>query len=272
MIALLNLTPEPVQAAAVELLDSLPGPPALRWSGFLIRCGEHLTINEVIQWCSAVRRSRPALPIGIVAEPEPVVLRTIAASGVVLDPVLIADDLPGGRVASDAINIIRIATVEAKVVERWIQQYGIIDTEEFPTLYALAIHAVRGGRIKSIKNSFGYSIRTLTRRLRKIGYPPPGTLLREGRIASVQIRIDMGVEPRLAREAAGWDSAELVRRARRRFRDEAKGGGGGGPCGGRPGGVQVGMRRNSAVGHGSDSEMMRNGGGSDAIWGYRRLT
>lgn len=158
MIALLNLTPEPVQAAAVELLDSLPEPPTLRWSGFLIRCGEHLTINEVIQWCSAVRRSRPALPIGIVAEPEPVVLRTIAASGVVLDPVLIPDDLPGGRVASDAINIIRIATVEAKVVERWIQQYGIIDTEEFPTLYALAVHAFvvaesKASRIRSATQS-----------------------------------------------------------------------------------------------------------------------
>lgn len=225
MIALLNLIPEAEQGAGVELLDSLPEPPALRWSGFLIRCGEHLAINEVIQWCSAVRLSRPALPIGIVAEPEPVVLRTIAASGVVLDPVLVPEDLPRGRVTSDVLNLIREASVEARVIELWIERYGIIDTEELPTLYTLAAHAVRAGRIKSIKSSIGCSIGTLTRRLRKVGYPPPGTLLREGRIASVQIRVDTGIEPRLAREAAGWYSAEMYARARRRFRNDAKWGG-----------------------------------------------
>lgn len=226
MIALVNLMPETTRATGVEPLDSLPEPPALRWSGFLIRCNESLTGEDVVQWSTAVRQRRPVIPVGIVARPDANVLRSIASSGLIFAPLLLPEDLPGGRVSSSILDDIRKSSVEARVVEHWLQRYGAIDAKELPVLYTLAAHAVRGGRIKSIRTSIDYSLATLARRLRKRGYPSPGVLLREGRIASVQIRFDAGVVPRLAREAAGWYSAEMYSRARKQFRDDAKCGGG----------------------------------------------
>jgi hypothetical protein len=225
MIALVNLSPKTERATGVECLEALPETPALRWSGFLVGCTGQLTVADVIQWCAAIREARPALPVGIVAPPDPEVLRCVASGRVVFDPVLVPEDVPGDRVPSNLLDRLRHSAVEGRVVERWLDRYGRIDPTEMPILHALAAQAVRGGRTKSVTNTLGVSLATLARRLEDWRYPPPGVLLRDGRITSVQVRIELGVDPRVAREAAGWYSAEMYAKARKRLRHDAKWGG-----------------------------------------------
>lgn len=225
MIALVNLRPESARATGIECLESLPEPPALRWSGFLIRSTRQLIVGDVVQWCADVREARPAVPVGIVVRPDADSLRVIASNCLVFEPVLIPDDTPNGRVESEVLDCIRQKSVAARVAERWLHRYGRIDPGELAVLHALAAHAVRGGRTKNIENSTGASLATVARCLRGWRYPPPGVLLRDGRIASVQFRVESGIDPQIAREAAGWHSAETYAKARKRFRDDVKWGG-----------------------------------------------
>lgn len=225
MIALVNLIPESARAAGVESLTSLPAPPALRWSGFLIRCMEQPPLGDVAQWCAAMRKVRPIIPIGLVIRPDPDALQWLASSDDTFAPVLGPEDVPGGRVGYIVIEHLRENSIEARVVEHWQQQYGSVDVDGQRVLCALASHAVRGERLKKARASVDGSSATLARHLQDWGYPPPGVLMRDGRITSVQIRIELGIEPRIAREAAGWQSAKTYAKARKRLRDDAKWGG-----------------------------------------------
>lgn len=220
MIALIQLRPQAAGEVGVECLESLPEPPALRWSAFLVDCTDKLSIDTLVQWCAAAHKARPALPVGIVVRPDADTFRAVTSQRVEFRPVLLPDDLPDRLVGTVLIEQLRQDSVAARIVEHWLERYGRVSAPKLSLLHALAGHAARGERTKRVWVSTGSSLSTIDRRLRAWGYPTPGVLLRGGRLASVDLRIEAGVDPGAARAAAGWHSAEAYYKARKRFRGE----------------------------------------------------
>jgi hypothetical protein len=87
MIGLVRL--EPLAACAwVITLESLPPPPALKYSAFMIRCGGRIPVDAVINWFNDLRTQRPDVPIGAVLRAGDASAFSVLRNGIQFTPLI----------------------------------------------------------------------------------------------------------------------------------------------------------------------------------------
>jgi AraC-like DNA-binding protein len=221
MIALVGLTREGRDAGFVEI-DSLPRPPALNYSGFLIQCSP--APGGLIQWILEMRAGRGRVPIGGVIEPGDSFLYALAKSGVQLRPLLRARDITDGRcVPTTVLHRFRDATIEGHLLEAWLSERTAAGHDDAPeaehVLSAVVAVGPTGGGVPTLARCLGLSRNTTYRLFEKLGLPTPAAALRRVRHEAVQMRVEIfGMDERVAREAAGWLSPQAYEKARYRRR------------------------------------------------------
>jgi AraC-like DNA-binding protein len=227
MIAVVGLTPE-VRCGWVAELDSLPRAPALAYSGFLIGCLP--PPDTIIEWYLEMRRTRPHVPIGAVVAPGDPFVFEVARSGVHFEPLLAYDEMPNGRVPIAILEQLRDSAVEGRILDPWAKESksrstGHEDGDDAVLKAATAAVGAAGGRVSTLCKRLNCKRTTLYRRFERAGLEEPARLLTRARIESVQIRIELGMNAAIAREAAGWSTPQAYRKARSRQRGGTNRGG-----------------------------------------------
>jgi AraC-like DNA-binding protein len=118
-------------------------------------------------------------------------------------------------VPRDALDQLRAASVEGRVLERLILQFGVALLEHLPVVRCLVAHAVRGGTISAAARDLGMSVDTLRRRMTVAGVRPRD-FMRAARVLAYEERRTQGASAGIALAACGWTDAEDLRQARRR--------------------------------------------------------
>lgn len=204
-----------LEKPGVEELPKPPTPPALQWTAFIIN-GCAMESHRLTQWFCGIREKRPHVPIGVIVPDEPDYLRHLLSAQINFNVVIGPDALRETVRLSGVLNTLRQQSVEAAIVRRWITTYGPLAGSNSELLDLLAACASRGGSVTRAAASAGTSLSTLHRKLRHAGYPSPGVLLRDGRVASVTLRMTNGVSKLNALAAAGWLSGSAYEKARAR--------------------------------------------------------
>jgi len=219
MIALVNLLTAS-RSRGREILTSLPEPPALRWSAFMVRIIASLPFEAFVAWAVAVRATRPFVPIGLVADLDASTMTSLSilrAAGLSLDPILSRRDTPGGRLLVRHMDHLAEASVEQVVFGHWLSQWPIDDREARGFLRAAAAVGVRGGKAYRVElrdlHGRQLSRSTVDRRLKELGVPTLGWLVGNARVRSVAIRLRLGMDRRDAISAAGWTSVKGYKNA-----------------------------------------------------------
>lgn len=218
MIGLVGVLAPPGDGAGTACLDSLPHPPALSLAAAAVQCSHGLEVDTILEWFGEMRAKRPAFPMMLVADqtcaaqlasfPHPVV-------GMVSPSELQAGGLP-----RTALERLRAASVEGRVLDRLVLRFGRKLLQESSIVRCLIAHAVRGGTVAAAARDVGVSCDTIRRRLAVVGLRPR-ELIRAARILAYEERRLQGASPPVALCACGWNDPEHLRRARRR--DQAAG-------------------------------------------------
>lgn len=220
MNALVGLEPASVAPWTVTL-EMLPPPPALKYSGFLIRYDGHIPIEAVIDWVRRVQVERPHVPIALVNTGPPPALWPLN-QGLQFTHVIKAQKFDGSRVPLDILECIRDHAVEGRLLAMWSAQWNLESAEADALAKAVAAVGARGGRLAALGRVLGCSRASLYRHCENAGLPPPGTFLAIARVDAVKIRVELGTRPAVARAAAGWFSATAYRKAHSRLMSETK--------------------------------------------------
>jgi hypothetical protein len=212
MIVLLGLDP-PESCAWVTKLDSLPHPPALEYTGFMIRCDERMSSETLIEWWKAMRSHRPHIPIGGVVSRNAAFVLELLDREVHLWPAIEATALHENRLPMHVLESILRRTVEGLILERWKNRWNLDAPGARALARATASTGASGGRIKTLIRKLRCSETTLRRRFAACGLPDPGSLLRTARFVSVEIRVELGTAEDAACIAAGWSDLKSYRHA-----------------------------------------------------------
>jgi hypothetical protein len=180
----------------------------------------------VIDWYCEMRHSRKYVPIGGMVDPADEFAFSLAESGVHLQPLLRASQFADGRVPTSVLQRIRDAAVEGRIIEAWRtrrSEAGLDDTREVEELLAAAVAVgVSGAGIPTLIARLGLlgsvGRATLYRRFERANLPPPGELLRQARLESMSVRLELGMDRVAACAAAGWLTPQAYASALRRFR------------------------------------------------------
>lgn len=213
MIALVRVNGEDHQKFA-ELLPYLPPPPALRWSGFLISA--QIPVSELCAWAHEARKQRPRLPLGIVLH-DLKALPEIAASGLHFSPIVLPRDLCGESVPLPVLRSFRSYCIESELTLKLAAEYRPPPSMHDTIAVLISVGSAGGSRSRAAK-CLGVSVSTLERRLKSAALPTAHYLLRDIRVATVQMNKAGGMPLQLAVNAAGWSSIKAYEKVLQRVR------------------------------------------------------
>jgi hypothetical protein len=218
MIALIKFTSS-VRPPWILELDTLPHPPALACDGFLINCVP--PPDDVIPWFLEMREVQKHTPIGAVVRSNDPFLYSAVEAGVQFRPLLRASEVVDGSVPKSALNYVQRKALVGRLLKAWAAdvQGARGDAVEIDDLLASAAAVgMNGGGTAALCRLLGHKRSTVYRRYERAGLPPPAHLLRRARLESVPIRLELGMDPVTAREAAGWFTPRAYEKARYRHR------------------------------------------------------
>jgi hypothetical protein len=199
-------------------LQDLPDPPACQYAAFLLQVREVAQVDPVVAWAGAMRAVRPTVPLGLVPGPSDATRRVLLDRPfnwtVSVRPETYTADFPPDAVLEPLLK----EALPRRMLAAWEGRYGPVG-EARPILLELALHATHGRSAQGVATRLGMSRRRLYRRVAGSGYPPPGTLLRQGRLLAYDLRVAGGMDPRDARWAGGWSSADALEKVIRRLGD-----------------------------------------------------
>jgi hypothetical protein len=201
MIGLLGVHPPADDSAGTKLLEALPGPPASALAAAAIRCDCQREIDAAIEWYGDMRAIRPAFAVIILADHR--FGATLASCPHPVTAVVPPSDLVAGGVPRVALDQLRAASVEGRVVDRLVLQFGGALLEQLPLVRCLVAHAVRGGTVSAAARDLGVSGDTVRRRLTAAGVRPRD-FMRAARLLAYEERRSQGASARTALAACGW--------------------------------------------------------------------
>jgi hypothetical protein len=129
--------------------------------------------------------------------------------------VVLPCELEAGGLPRDALDRLRAASVEGRVLDRLVLQFGDALLEHLPGVRCLVAHAVRGGTVSAAVSDLDISVDTVGRRLAEFGVRPRD-FMRAARVLAYEERRMQGASATTALAACGWTDSEQLRRARRR--------------------------------------------------------
>ncbi len=213
MIGLLGVHPPAGDGAGTRLLESLPAPPAPALAAAAIRCDREIALDAVLEWYGEIRAKRPAFAITLVVDHR--FYATLIACPHPVVAVVPPCDLEAEGLPRDALDWLRTASVEGRVLDRLVLQFGDALLEHLPVVRCLVAHAVRGGTISAASGDLNISVDTVGRRLAEFGVRPRD-FMRAARVLAYDERRKQGASAPTALVACGPTDPEQLRRARRR--------------------------------------------------------
>ncbi len=213
MIGLLGVHPPAGDGAGTRLLKSLPASPASELAAAAIRCDCQREIDAVIEWYCELRAIRPAFAVILVADHR--FGATLATCPHPVTAVVPPSDLVAGGLPRVALDQLRAASVEGRVLERLVLRFGGALLEQLPLVWCLVAHAVRGGTVSAVARDRGLSVDIVGRRPAVAGLRPRD-FIRAARVLAYEERRTQGASARTALAACGWTDAAHLRQARRR--------------------------------------------------------
>lgn len=215
MIGLVRVLPPAGDGAGTTRLDSLPEPPATRFSALAVRCANGAGAAETLDWYRTVRDARPALRLGLVCEPESCA-EQLAELPYPLAFLLRPGDLVADGLPREALGRLRDASVEGRIFDEVVERYGEQVLEQEETIRALIGRACCGGTVSRAARDLGVAPFTVTRRLGSVGVSARD-LRSAARLRAYEFRVELGVDPAEALRASGWTGQEDRRKAARRI-------------------------------------------------------
>jgi hypothetical protein len=216
MIGFRGVRPPVGDSVGTRLLGALPASPATELAAAAVRCDHEPELDAVLEWYGDMRAARPPFAVLLVADhrfggmlascPHPVV------------SVVPPSTLEAGGLPRHAMDELRTASVEGRVLDRLVVRFGWGLMAELSVVRCLVAYAVRGGTVSRAARDLGVSLDTVRRRLAAAGVRPRD-FMRAARILAYDQWRTQGATPLVALAACGWTDPEHVRRTRRR--DEA---------------------------------------------------
>lgn len=176
MIGLVDLEPSAACAWAISL-KSLPEPPALKCSAFVIRCDYQVPMDAVIPWFERVRSRRPHVPIGAVVRAAVPSLISAMRHGIQFMPLIEEHELDQGLLPLHFLETVREHAVDGRLLVVWRTRWNLQGPEAESLAAAAAAVGVTGGGLTTLCRRLQCSQATLYRRFRQIGLPAPGKAL-----------------------------------------------------------------------------------------------
>lgn len=194
-------------------LRAPPPPPAVDFGAMLFNVRTWSDAEAAVAFAREIRRVRPAFALGVVVGAGRATALRLLQSNVSWDAVLGAEDFMGGFPPKDRLQPLLAETVGVRIVQLWQNRYGAAPFGQ-EVLERLAELAASGRGVDGAAAELGMSRATLHRWLKGSGYPAAGVLLRQGRVAAVDIRVRRGVPPDGALRLSGWSSRSAMRKVR----------------------------------------------------------
>jgi hypothetical protein len=133
----------------------------------------------------------------------------------VMDP----SRLNGGGLPGSALEALREAGVEARILEEIVREHGPQVLSRRQSIETVIARAAAGGTLQRAASDLGVHANTLARWLRGVGLSPR-QLRQRVRIMAYEIRVEQGMERNAALDAGGWTDHEKRRQTLARLRDE----------------------------------------------------
>lgn len=216
MMALVRVSAPPGAGNGIVEIGSLPEPPALRYMAFAVHCRDETEVREAVVWYRMLLDERPGAPLGLIARADSCIQPVAGLNHSLvfaMDPSL----LNGGGLPESALQTLREAGIEARMLEEVVREYGPEVLSEEETLRALIARAAAGGTIGGAARDLGVHPDTLARRLAAVGLS--ARWLRQWvRLRAYGLRVQMGMDSRVALMAGGWADQQQRRKTAARFR------------------------------------------------------
>lgn len=213
MLALIRVLPAPDDGVGTRHLEVLPDPPALRYSGFVVRCRDAAEVEATIVFYREIHHARPTAPLALVARPADCAhhLADFPARMLLVTP----DELEPSGLPQAVVHHMREASIEGTILEEIAGEYGERVFTQEETLRAVVSRGLCGSTVESAAKDLGVHRETIRLRLNKVELKP-GELISWVRGRAYQIRLERGVTKADAREAGGWHNPEAAREFLRR--------------------------------------------------------
>jgi AraC-like DNA-binding protein len=174
-------------------------------------------VCEALAWYRTVLESRPGAPLGLIAHAADCV-QPVADLDRSLVFVMDPSRLNGGGLAGSALEALRQAGVEGRILEEIVREYGPQVLSRRERIEALIARAVSGSTIGRAASDLGIHPDTLARQLKGVGLSAR-RLRQWARLRGYEHRTRMGMDPGVALAASGWTDQEHRRRAVQRLRE-----------------------------------------------------
>lgn len=215
MIALVGVPAPPTSSGGTKELGALPEPPGSRYTAFAVHCREGREVRDALDWYRIVLDSRGDAPLGLIARDSDCVRHLVRLDHslvFLMDPVALAH----GRLPVSALQALREAGIEGRILEEVVREYGPAVLSEQESLKALIARAVAGSTIGRAASDLGIHPDTLARRLNGVGVAPRW-LRQWARLRAYELRVELGTDGRIALGAGGWTHHEQRRKAMARL-------------------------------------------------------
>lgn len=216
MIALVRVSAPAGAGSGIAEIGSLPEPPGCGYTAFAVHCRGEGEVRETLLWYRLVLDSRPGAPLGLIACATDCI-QPIAELDHSLTFVLDPGELNGGGLPAGALEALRNAGIEGRILQEIVNEHGPEVFAEQGMLRAVIARAVSGGTLGRAARDLGVHPDTLARWLKSAGLSP--RLLRQGiRMRAFELRVELGMERGVALGACGWTHQGPRRRALGRLR------------------------------------------------------
>jgi hypothetical protein len=132
----------------------------------------------------------------------------------VMDP----SGLNGGGLPGTALEALREAGIEARILEEIIREHGPQVLSQREAIETVIASAVTGGTLHRAARDLDVHANTLSRRLKGVGLSPRW-LRRWARLKAYELRVEQGMDRSAALVVGGWTDPEQRRKAVVRLRD-----------------------------------------------------
>jgi hypothetical protein len=201
-----------------QRLIRLPAPLPPTLIGLVAGVGDASAAESLSLWARTVARGRPDLSVAVLLQGDSFgYLRSIVVSGhLIPKAVATTKEVRSQKDLDSFVETLFRTSLPDAVLRGWVQAYGEREREE-PLLRLLSDAAVQGMLVKDALSGSGWCERTARRRLSSLGYPGPGSLLRQGRVLAYDLRVQAGVSAVSATAAGGWPTQSARQRCIRRL-------------------------------------------------------
>jgi hypothetical protein len=217
MLALVRVSAPPAAGCGAAELSSLPEPPGSRYTAFAIRCRNETEVCEALAWYRRVLESRPETPLGLIARATDCI-QPVADLDRSLVFVMDPSRLNGGGLPESALEALREAGIEARILEEIVQEHGPQVLSQREAVEAVIARAVSGGTIGRAASDLGVHANTVAGWLKGVGLSPR-PLRQQVRARAYELRVEQGMDCNAALDAGGWTDHEKRRQAQARLRD-----------------------------------------------------